>query len=75
MSVEYSINEEPFCEHCRELEPYDIIYLHESIGWCEVCMESIEEIPQSMKDKAAKESKEKKKVYYQEKLDGLEDTI
>ena len=31
------IDEEPYCEHCGKMEPYDIIISDGGTYWCEMC--------------------------------------
>jgi hypothetical protein len=65
-------HENPFCEHCGELEPYDpTLQEGEDAGyitWCMDCAWANELATKAEIDKAEELAKPKKKKYYEEKL-------
>lgn len=61
--IEILCHEEPDCEHCRELEPYDIVFSHYTT-YCEDCMNANNALPPDDMLKQAKEHSLKCKIEY-----------
>lgn len=68
---EVCFGEEPFCEHCHNLEPYTAIFV-DGCEWCLWCFESMHELPGAAIDKIKKIEKRHKKAYFKRKLEELE---
>lgn len=65
------IQESSFCEHCLELEPYDLEFFDGGVTWCESCMDHpVTEDAGAMAHLKAWEKQEKTK-HYNARLRGL----
>ena len=66
-----TISPEPFCEHCMELEPYDLMFFDGGCSWCESCVDHpMTEDPDVMAYLKRWEKEEKTK-YFNGRLRGL----
>ena len=62
------------CEHCRNLEPYSIMWCDGGTWWCLDCARMMDEFNLTEKEiEILKEMSRKKKIeYYKDKIKGLE---
>ncbi|MFW9948612.1 MAG: hypothetical protein ACFFKA_00630 [Candidatus Thorarchaeota archaeon] len=79
-----SISDNPFCEHCMELEPYKPTISDGSTRWCMDCWDTyigdedswdveIVEIPEEIKKEIKAKVKSEKIKYYTAKLKELKE--
>lgn len=67
------IQESSFCEHCMELEPYDLEFFDGNVTWCESCFDHpVTEDADAMAQLKRWEKEEKTK-YLNKRLRGLSD--
>lgn len=64
---------EPTCEHCGQLEPYDMEFFDDCTGWCRWCAESNGDIGDVDPDWIEAMERKMKIDYYKEQIIRLEE--
>lgn len=74
----FVIDRDAFCEHCQELEPFDLTWWDAYTSWCMSCVgcldpEDREEYNSADQAEWEEQSRQKKIGYYEDKLRALKE--
>ena len=62
-------SEEPFCEHCMDLEAFDMVFDDDGVTWCRWCFDFKDGV---ISDDWIKQEKKLKVEYFKKRLQALE---